>query len=369
LDVQNVFLHGILKEDVYMTKPPGYVDSANPLHVCKLDKALYGLKQASRAWYNILNVKLDQLGFIVSKVDTSLFIYNKAGVHVYLLVYVDDIIVMSSSPVAVDALLQDLGSEFALKDLGELHYCLGVQVTRTKNVLVLSQDQYARDVLWRAGMYHCKPVKTPLATSTKLWVSAGTPLEAEDSSKYRSIMGGLQYLTLTRPDISFAVNHVCQFLHSPTDLHMAAVKRILRYIQGTSDVWLQFHRSSSVAPKAFSDTDWVGCPDDRHSTSGFTVYLGRNLVSWSSRKQQTISHSSTKAEYKALANATVEIIWVESVLCELGVKQKAAAVLWCNNLGATYLSANPLFHARMKYVVVDYHFIRERVAKGLLDIR
>jgi hypothetical protein len=245
LDVQNAFLHDILKEDVYMKQSPGYVDSAYLMHVCKLDKALYGLKQAPRAWYNRLSVKLVQLGFIVSKADTSLFIYNKAGVRVYLLVYVDDIIVTSSSPAAVNALLQDLGSEFALKDLGELHYFLGVQVTQTKDDLVLSQDQYARDVLRRAGMYHCKPVKTPLATSTKLSVSDGTLLDAEDSSKYRSIVGGLQYLTLTRPDISFAVNRVCQFLHSPTDLHMAAVKRILRYIQDTLDVRLQFHRSSS----------------------------------------------------------------------------------------------------------------------------
>jgi hypothetical protein len=152
-------------------------------------------------------------------------------------VYVDDIVVMSSSLAAVNALLQDLGSEFALKDLGELHYFL-VQVTQTKDDLVLSQDRYTRDVLRRAGMYHCKPVKTPLATSTKVSISASTLLDAEDSSKYRSIIGGLQYLTLTRPDISFAVNRVCQFLHSPTDLHMAAVKRILRYIQGILDVRL-----------------------------------------------------------------------------------------------------------------------------------
>jgi hypothetical protein len=140
LDVQNAFLHDILKENVYMKQPPGYVDSAYLMHVCKLDKALYGLKQAPRAWYNRLSVKLVQLGFIVSKADTSLFIYNKASVCVYLLVYVDDIIVTSSSPAAVNALLQDLGSEFALKDLGELHYFLGVQVTQTKDDLVLSQD-------------------------------------------------------------------------------------------------------------------------------------------------------------------------------------------------------------------------------------
>jgi hypothetical protein len=150
---------------------------------------------------------------------------------------------------------------------------------------------------------------------------------------------------------------------------MAAVKRILRYLQDTLSVGLKFHCSSSLKPSAFLDVDWAGCPDDRRSTSGFVVYLGSKLVSWSSRKQNTVSRSSMETEYKALSNATTEIIWVQFVLQELGIKLTRPVVLWCDNLDDTYLSANPTFHARMKHVEVDYHFVGERVENGSLEIR
>jgi hypothetical protein len=229
-DVQNAFLHGILEEDVYMKQPPRYVSSTHLLHVCKLDKALYRLKQAPQAWYNMLSMKLIQLGFMVSKANTSLFIYNKSGIMIYLLVYVDDIIVTSSSPTVVTALLNDLRLYFVLKDLGDLHFFLGIQATRSPEGLALSPEEYTKEILQRASMHKCKPIKTSLAVSEKLSVNNGSTLGDEEASKYRSIVGDLQYLTLTRLDIAFAVNRVCQFLHSPTELHMAAVKRILRYV-------------------------------------------------------------------------------------------------------------------------------------------
>jgi hypothetical protein len=362
-------LYGVLEDNVYMKQPQGYVNPAHLLHVCKFDKALYGLKQALRAWYSRLSMKLIRLGFVTSKADASLFIYNKAWVTIYLLVYVDGIIVTSSLSMVVKALLEDLRSEFALKDLGDLHYFLGVQVTRTKDDLTLSQEKFASEILQKAGMVKCKPVRTPLVTSEKLLADGGTSLSDEDATRYRSLVGGLQYLTLMRPDVPFVVNKACQFLHSSIDLHMAAVKRILWYIQGTLSIGLKFHRSSSLALSAFSDADWAGCPNDRRSTSGFAIFLGTNLVSWSSRKQQTVSRSSTEAEYKTLANATTKVIWIQSILQELGIKQSSTPVLWCDNLGATYLMANPTFHARMKHVEVDYHFVREKVARRLLDIR
>jgi hypothetical protein len=255
-----------------------------------------------------------------------------------------------------------------LKDLGDLNYFLGIQVTRTRDGLILSQEKYASDVMHKVGMQKCKPVRTPLAVLGKISISSGKALTDEVATKYRDIVG-LQYLILTWSDISFAVNKVCQFLHAPTDLHLSAMKRILRYVQHMLKLGLTFHRSSSLKPSAFLDADWAGCPDDKRSTSGFDVYLGSNLVSWSSRKQSTMSRSSTEAEYKLLADATAELIWVQSVLKELGVKKPSAVVLWCNNLRATYLSANPAFHARMKHIEVDYNFVRERVAKGLIDIR
>jgi histone deacetylase 1/2 len=215
-----------------------------------------------------------------------------------MLVYVEDIIVASSSQDAVDALLRDLEKEFAIKDLGDLHYFLGIQVQRKKGELLLSQERYAFDILKRVNMQLCKPVKTPLSTSEKLSVTSGTRLGVDDSTRYRSIVGALQYLRVTRPDLSFAVNKVCQFLHSPTTVHWEAVKRILRYVQGSIGLGIKIRKSDSMLVSAFSDADWTSCPDDKCSTGGFSVYIGCNLVSWCARKQATVSRSSTEAEYK-----------------------------------------------------------------------
>jgi histone deacetylase 1/2 len=217
-------------------------------------------------------------------------------------------------------------------------------------------------------MSDCKSVNTPMSTSEKLSVHEGDLLGPSDATQYRSMVGALQYLTLTRPDISFAVNKVCQYLHAPTTVHWSAVKRILRYVKHTMKLGLKIGKMSSLLVSGFSDADWVGCIDDRRSTEGFAIFLGSNLVSWNARKQATVSRSSTEAEYKALANATAEIMWIQILLLEIGVQEPRTAKLWCDNMGAKYLSANPVFHARTKHIEVDYHFVRERVAKRLLDI-
>jgi histone deacetylase 1/2 len=288
---------------------------------------------------------------------------------IFVLIYVDDIIVTSSSDKAISALLHDLNGDFALKDLGDLHYFLGIEVKKIPNGLLLTQAKYAADLLAKVGMKDCTTTPTPLSSTEKLSLTDGSPLGANDITKYRSIVGALQYLTLTRPDISFSVNKVCQYLHAPTTAHWTAAKRILRYVQGTIHVGLTFQRSSSSLLSAFSDADWAGCLDDRRSIGGFAIFLGPNLVSWSARKQATVSRSSTEAEYKSLANATTELIWVEAILKELGVSLKVKPCLWCDNLGANYLSANPIFHARTKHIEIDYHFVCERVANKMLDIK
>jgi histone deacetylase 1/2 len=338
LDVKNAFLHGVLEEEVYMRQPPGYENKSSPHFLCKLDKALYELKQAPRAWYSRLSSKLLALGFFASKSDTSLFIYRKSNVTIFMLIYVDDIIVASSSQTATDALLRDLSQDFALKDLGDLNFFLGVEVRKVDNGIVLNQSKYAHDILARVGMTDCTGVPTPLSSSERITAQQGDLLGPDDSSKYRSLVGALQYLTLTRPDISFAVNKVCQYLHAPSTVHWATAKRILRYVKHSVTVGLTFMRSRSTLVSAFSDADWAGCVDDRRSTGGFAVFFGPNLISWSAKKQPTVSRSSTEAEYKSVANATAEVMWVQSLLKELGVRQTQPPCIWCDNLGATYLS-------------------------------
>jgi histone deacetylase 1/2 len=286
-----------------------------------------------------------------------------------MLTYVDDIIVIASSQEAVAALLRDLKKEFVLKDLGDLHYFLGIEVKRSKEGIVLSQSKYARDILSRVGMSNCKPSSTPLPATEKLSRFEGEPLGVDDSTRYRSIVGALQYLTLTRPDLAFAVNKVCQFLHAPTSIHWVSVKRILRYVKLTVDLGLTIPKRNSFLVSAFSDADWAGSIDDRRSTSEFAIFFGSSLISWSARKQAIVARSSTEAEYKAMANATAEVIWLESLLKQLDVRLRAPTCLWCDNLGATYLSANPVFHARAKHIEIDFHFVRERVAQKQLQVR
>jgi histone deacetylase 1/2 len=217
-------------------------------------------------------------------------------------------------------------------------------------------------------MTKCKVSSTPLVSSEKLSRLEGRLSSPEDATRYGSIVGALQYLTLTRPDLAFAINKVCQYLHSPTTTHWIAVKRILRYVKGTSDFGLKITKSPIMVLSGFSDADWAGDVDDRRSTGGFAIFYGPNLISWSARKQATVSRSSTEAEYKSLANATTEIVWIEALLKALGMKFRYLPRLWCDNLGATYLSVNPVFHARAKHIEIDFHFVREKVARRQLEI-
>ena len=266
--------------------------------------------------------------------------------------------------------MQALKTNFALKDLGDLHYFLGIEVDKKPNGdLLLTQRRYAKDILSKVGMVNCKPVTTPMPSMEKLSQHDGDPLGPVDSTRYRSVVGALQYITLTRPDLAFAVNRVCQYLHAPTTHHWSAVKRIIRYLKFSEGTGLLIRRNSPLVINGFSDADWAGSRDDRRSTGGFVVFLGSNVVSWSARKQPTVSRSSTEAEYKSMANTTAEMMWVEQLLGEFGVKLRVRPRLWCDNLGATYLSANPVFHARAKHIEIDFHFVRERVTRKQLDVR
>ncbi|VVA25187.1 Hypothetical predicted protein, partial [Prunus dulcis] len=266
LDVQNAFLHGFLTEDVYMRQPAGFVDSQYPNHVCKLQRSLYGLKQAPRAWFKRFSDFLLQLGFQESRCDYSLFVYKHNGVFLVLLIYVDDILVTGNNSSQVTMLIQRLGKLFSMKDLGRLNYFLGIEATYEGSALHLTQKKYASDLLTRTGFADCKPISTPCISGQKLSLHGGEPLV--DPSEYRQVVGALQYLTITRPDLSYAVNQVCQFMHSPTTLHWQAVKRILRYLKATYDHGLRY-KPGKLELNAYSDADYAGDPDTRHSTGGF----------------------------------------------------------------------------------------------------
>jgi histone deacetylase 1/2 len=265
------------------------------------------------------------------------------------------------------SLLVQLRQDFAVKDLGDLSYFLGIEVHATDDGLSLCQRKYILDLLKKTNMVSAKSCTTPMAVSDRLSKGSRTFLSLVDATQYRSVVGALQYVTLTRSVISYSVNKVCQFLHSPTDLYWTVVKRILQYLQGIATHGLLLRRSSSLVLSAFSDANWAGCPDDRQSIGGHGVFFGGNLVAWNSKKQPTVSRSSTKAEYKSVGNAIVELMWLQR---ELGLAQHLPPSLWCDNIGATYLSiVNPVFHARTKHIEIDYHFVHEQVTKKALEIR
>ncbi|XP_071683636.1 uncharacterized mitochondrial protein AtMg00810-like [Lolium perenne] len=331
LDVKNAFLNGYLDEVVYCQQPPVFVDPAHPDHVCRLHKSLYGLKQAPRAWYQRFAAYLSTIGFVASVTDTSLFVLRSAADTAYLLLYVDDIIVTASSSAFLQHLLDRLHSEFAMTDLGDLHFFLGIAVRRSSTGLFLSQRQYAVDLLQRAGMSDCHPCTTPIDTQAKL-----SDIEGElvnDATDYRSLAGALQYLTLTRPDLSYAVQQICLHMHAPRQPHLALVKRVLRYVRGTLDLGLHLSASSSTALTAYSDADWAGCPNTRRSTSVYCVYYGDSLISWSSKRQTTVSRSSAEAEYRAVAHVVAECCWLRQLLQELHRPLSSATVVFCDNSG------------------------------------
>ncbi|KAM1496471.1 hypothetical protein ACFXTO_031069 [Malus domestica] len=366
LDVKNAFLHGFLQEEVYMSQPPGFEDHHHPLKVCRLHKSLYGLKQAPRAWNARFTSFLPTLGFHNTYADSSLFVKSSGSSLVILLLYVDDIILTGNDPKLITQVITDLTKEFDLKDLGSLHYFLGIQITRTAEGLFLSQEKYVHDLLQKTEMLKSKPCATPCLPYNRLLKDDGDPFN--HPTLYRSIVGALQYLVFTRPDIAFPVNQVCQFMQSPMASHYLAVKRILRYLKGTMTHGIRYTKGS-LSLRSFSDADWAGDPNDRRSTTGLVVFLGNNPISWASKKQQTVSRSSIEAEYRALLSTAAELDWLQQLFQVLQVRIPHPPVLFCDNLSAIALSFNPVQHQRTKHIEVDVHFVRERVASKKLLVQ
>lgn len=365
LDVNNAFLHGDLNEEVYMSLPPGY-DASSPSKVCKLNKSLYGLKQASRQWYSKLSTALTSLGYQVSQADHSLYVRSDGTSFTALLVYVDDIVLAGTSMEEIKSVKLFLDQQFKIKDLGQLRFFLGLEIARSSSGIFLNQRKYTLELLEDTGFLGSKPASVPLDPHTKLSATDGVPFD--DPSGYRRLIGRLLYLTHTRPDISFSVQHLSQYVSNPLVPHYQAATRILRYLKSCPAKGILFSSHSPLQLHGFADSDWACCPNTRRSITGYCVLLGSSLISWKSKKQNTVSRSSTEAEYRALASLTCELQWLQYLFQDLNITFPQSASVYCDNKSAIYLAHNPTFHERSKHIELDCHIIRQKLQSKLIHL-
>ncbi|XP_019055578.1 PREDICTED: uncharacterized protein LOC109115723 [Nelumbo nucifera] len=269
LDVNNTFLNGIIHEEVCMKQPTGFVDLPHPDYVCKLSHSSMGLSRPHGPSLHASVTTYSPWDFLSPKL-TPLFFLRRGANLVLLLVYVDDILLTRPNPTLIITLVSQLSTQFALKDLDAAHYFLGLELHRCKEGIHVNQHKYIHDLLHQTSLHEAKPIATPMAASTKLDATSGEVLT--DPTQFRSVVGALQYVTLTRTNISFSVNKICQFLKNPTFEHWIAAKCILRYLKGTISHSLSF-QPTSHSLVAFSDADWANCLVDWHSHSGVCMFL------------------------------------------------------------------------------------------------
>uniref|UniRef100_A0A2N9HLJ3 Integrase catalytic domain-containing protein n=1 Tax=Fagus sylvatica TaxID=28930 RepID=A0A2N9HLJ3_FAGSY len=336
MDVKNAFLNGELTEEVYMQLPPGFSPTS-------------------------------RLFSQTSSYDSALFFRRSDHGITLLLLYVDDMIITGDDVQGIQDLKRFLGQHFEMKDLGPLSYFLGLEVSSSSDGYYLTQAKYTSDLIFRAGIMDSKIVDTPIEYNNRLNTHDGEPLP--DATLYRQLVGSLVYLTVTRPDISYAVHIVSQFMAAPRSLHYAAVLRIFRYLKGTLFHGLHFSSQSSLTLQAYSDADWAGDPTDRRSTTGYCFLLGDSLISWRNKKQSVVARSSTEAEYRALADTTAELLWLRWLLQDLGIDCSTAVPIHCDNRSAIQIAHNDVFHERTKHIEIDCHFVRHHLLQGTLQLR
>jgi Reverse transcriptase (RNA-dependent DNA polymerase)/Integrase core domain/gag-polypeptide of LTR copia-type/GAG-pre-integrase domain len=364
MDVKNAFLQGELEEEVYMDLPQGLTMFDKKDVVCRLKKAIYGLKQSPRAWYGKLSTFLIKIGFKRSESDASMFTQKTSNGIVVILIYVDDLVITGDNLNGIESLKLQLKREFDIKDLGNLKYFLGIEIARSGKGLFLSQRKYVLDLLNESGKLGAKPATIPMNQTDKI-VLDDEPLP--DIKQFQRLVGKLIYLTITRPDITFTVSYISQFMQRPMQGHMRLVDQVLRYLKSAPGRGILMKNNGHTDIVGYADADWAGSPHDRKSTSGFCMFVGGNLVTWKSKKQSVVARSSAEAEYRAMAQATSEIVWLRTMLRDLDHNSASPTKLFCDNQAAIYIASNPVFHERTKHIEVACHYVRENVLNKTIE--
>jgi hypothetical protein len=351
-----------------MEQPPGFVDPQHPDWVCEVNRSLYGLKQSPRQWNIELHKALINLGLKNSKYDPTLYFKLHSGRLVgALTTHVDDLAIVGESHF-VDSIISEVGKRFKIRADEELNHFLSLKITRDipNKAVLLNQSHYITEIAGRFLNGCHTPVPTPTDTNFKD-LRQRTSADPLSPGPYPQLIASLLWVSqCTRPDVSFAVNRLSQHLRDPSAAHWHAGFRILNYLVSTKDLKLKLGGNLSLS--GYSDSDWAEDRDDRHSTSAYTYRVGDGAISWKSRKQATVSLSSTKAEYKALSDSCKEGLWLQHLLTELRLRPDTAIPLHVDNEGAEALAKNPEHHTRTKHIHARYHFIRECVQDNAITL-
>ena len=364
-DIKNAFLHGNLKEEIYMKYPPGYEGIRNEGKVCKLQKALYGLKQSPRAWFGRFSQAMKSLDYHQCNGEHTLFFkHTSQGLITILIVYVDDIIITGNNVKDIKDLEQHLTKHFDVKQLGPLKYFLGIEFARSSGGILMTQQKYILELLEETKHLNCHPNETPIEANHKLAIIDSDP--KIEISSYQKLIGKLLYLSHTRPDICYTVNILSQFMHSPRNSHFQAANRVLRYLKGTSGLGITYQKSGKLDLVLYTDSDFAGSRVDYRSTTGYCTLFGGNLVTWRSKKQSVVSKSSTEAEFRAMSKGIDEVMWIKHLLEELKISYIKPITIRCDNKSAISIAHDPVYHDRMKHVNIDRFYIQEHLEQGIL---
>lgn len=365
MDVVTAFLNGSLDEDIYMDQPSGFVQPGDENLVCKLSKSLYGLKQSPRCWNIVLDNFLKSLNFVNSNADQCVYVRELSGSKAMIAVYVDDLVIMTDTEDQMLDIKQALAAQYNMKDLGPLHFCLGISVEQEQSSITLNQKHYVNQILHKFGMNNANPVSTPMATDVKFEKEDGS--KPADQSTYQSIIGSLLYAaSATRPDISHAVGVLSRFNSSPTETHMSGAKRVLRYLKGTSDRGIKMVKSDGKLV-AYSDSSWADNSDNRTSTSGSVFMHGSAPIYWSSKSQSVVAVSTAEAEYIALYDVAKQAAWLKQLYNDIRSLDNPAILTHVDNQSAISIAQNNTSSKRTRHMDIKYHYCREAIEKGIIQ--
>ncbi|KAG8475835.1 hypothetical protein CXB51_032770 [Gossypium anomalum] len=370
LDVKIVFLHRELEEDIYMQQPEGFIVSEKEDYVCLLKKSLYGLKQSPRQWYKRFDSFMTSHDFKRSSFDSCVYFKkNNDGSFVYLLLYVDDMLIAAKDKGEIRKVKAQLSEEFEMKDLGPVKKILGMEILRDRKAskLYLSQKGYIEKVLYRFNMQSAKPISTTLAAhfrlSSALSPQSNDEIEYMSHVPYSSVVESLMYaMVCSCPDLSYVVSAVSRYMANPGKEHYKVVQWISRYLRGTTDVCLQFGRTEDGVI-GYVDADFAGDLDRRRSLTGYVFTIGGRAISWKATLQTTVALSTTEAEYMAITEACKEAIWLKGLFSELNEDLQISTV-FCDSQSAIFLTKDQMFHERTKHIDVRYHFVHDIIARG-----